>query len=66
MSDIAELTEAIEDFNNTVDLLSLNELIDALNTHSEALDRYSAALEYQQQQDKKILTKGLAQRPNTW
>jgi hypothetical protein len=45
MGEIAELTDAVQEFNNCIDLLSLHELIDALSAHSEALDRHASILE---------------------
>lgn len=45
MSDFSDLTDALDGLSNTVDLLSLHELTDALNDHSTALDRHSAILE---------------------
>jgi hypothetical protein len=66
MSDIADLTAALEELNNTIDLSDLHQLVGALERHSESLDRHSAALEKQQETDRKILTKSLARQPNTW
>ena len=53
MSDLADLTDALETLENTLSLLDADELIRALEDHSVALDRHSSILEKMHEADQK-------------